>query len=216
MKGYRPRMWLSSLVETAVFDDIVLSTDTVTTSGLKTVIRGNGGGIWEEAAWDRGDFEEVWATMEDWTRGPDGISVHKESIVATGVAVLDGSVIVGFIGSALNGGFAGGRISKPAEGWPKGVQIRPPRPMNKGTLLPRKSLVKVDVSTEIVVYCNNVAGTNVSLMICELIVVMTTVAPAGRGTRLGETVGFVADFSDIVSVVATISSPVSEAADVGF
>lgn len=34
MKGYRPRIWLSSLVERAVFGGIVLSTDTVTISGL--------------------------------------------------------------------------------------------------------------------------------------------------------------------------------------
>lgn len=123
----------------------------------------NGGEVWEEAAWDRGTFEEVWATTEDWTGRPDGISVAKESIVATVVAVLDGSVIVGFTASALDGGFVGRGISKPAEGWRKGVQIRPPQPMNKETLLSRKSWVKIHKSTEIVAYCNNVAGTNVSL-----------------------------------------------------
>ena len=120
----------------------------------------NGGEIWEEVAWDRGSVEEVWATTEDLTGRPDGVSVAKESIVTTVVAVLDGSVIVGFTASA---GFVGREISKPAEGWPKGVHIRPPRPMNKGTLLPRNSWAKIQNSAEIVAYCNNVAGTNVSL-----------------------------------------------------
>ncbi len=88
--------------------------------------------------------------------------------------------------------------------------------MNKGTLLPRKSSVKVDNSAEIVAYSNNVAGTNVSLMICELIVAVTTVAPAGRGTRLVGTVGFAVDSSDLVPVVDTIPSSVLGAAEVGF
>ena len=152
----------------------------------------------------------------DWAGRSDAVSVAKESIVATGIAVLDESVIVGFIASGLDGGFVGGGISKPAEGWPKGVQIRLPRPMNKGTLLPRKSWVKIDNSAEIVAYCNNVAGTNVSLMICELMVAVTTVAPAGRGTRLVDTVGFAVDFSELVPVVATITSSVLRAAEVGF
>lgn len=173
----------------------------------------NGGGVWEEAPCV---FEEVWATTEDWAGRSDAVSVAKESIVATCIAVLDESVIVGFIASGLDGGFVGGGISKPAEGWPKGVQIRPPRPMNKGTLLPRKSWVKIDNSAEIVAYCNNVAGTNVSLMICELMVAVTTVAPAGRGTRLVDTVGFAVDFSELVPVVATIPSSVLRAAEVGF
>lgn len=173
----------------------------------------NGGGVWEEAPCV---FEEVWSTMEDWTGRSDGVSVAKEPIVAAGVAVLgDESVIVGFIASALDGGFDGGGISKPAEGWPKGVQIRPPRPMNRGTLLLRKSWVKVENSSEIVAYCNNVAGTNVSLMICELIVAVRTVAPVGRGNRLVETVGFAVDSPDIVPVVATIPFSVPGAAEVG-
>lgn len=60
------------------------------------------------------------------------------------------------------------------------------------------------------------AGTNVSLMICELMVAVTTVAPAGRGTRLVDTVGFALDFSELVPVVATIPSSVLRAAEVGF
>ncbi len=79
---------------------------------------GNGGGVSEEAPCV---FEEVWSTTKDWTGRSDGVSVAKESIVATGVAVLDESVIVGFIASALDGDFVGRGISKPAEGWPKGV-----------------------------------------------------------------------------------------------
>ena len=116
----------------------------------------------------------------------------------------------------MDGGFVGSGISKSAEGWPTGVQIRPPLPITKGTLLPRVSSIEVDHSAEIVEYSNNVVGTNVSIMICELIVAVTTVAPAGRGTRVIGTEGFPVDSSDLVAVVNTIPSSVLEAAEVGF